>query len=258
MEMGRAWADKNLAAPYRHSQDEFLNTDPLNEMLRELRVSHVFTCAAEPDWDAIYGPLLAEGVRLTRVLTGYVEPATVARIEKQARRNIPRDIDIGYRSWQPEPWSGARHSRPDAEVSRRAQSRASASTSQDHMRRCSACLVPFCCAAVHPGVEGGASTTSATAAIRTASDARWLRTRGRIEETRRVFPGPMDASDAGNSPRHREAAAKGLQILIRGRIQRKPGAERQYFLGGFGTVARSREVAAARMGSTVAERDTTT
>ena len=87
-------------------QDEFLNTDPLVDFLRRFRVNHVFTCASRHEWETIYGPLMADGAALTRVLTGYLEPRTVRRIEHLAASTGERKIDIGYRSWQPEPWLG--------------------------------------------------------------------------------------------------------------------------------------------------------
>ena len=87
-------------------QDEFLNTDLLVDVLREFNVSRIYTCAAEEDWRTIYGPLLDEGVGIRRVLTGYLDPATVDRIEALSLRKPAREIDIGYRAWRPEPWLG--------------------------------------------------------------------------------------------------------------------------------------------------------
>ena len=87
-------------------QDEFLNTDLLVEFLREFRVDHVLTCAPSEEWETIYGPLLSSGVGMTRVLTGYLEPQTVRRINQLAATTGGRGIDIGYRSWRPEPWLG--------------------------------------------------------------------------------------------------------------------------------------------------------
>ena len=87
-------------------QDEFLNTDPLVDFLLRFRVSHVFTCAPAHEWQTIYGPLMAEGTGMTRVLTGYLERRTVRRIGQLAAESGERSIDVGYRSWQPEPWLG--------------------------------------------------------------------------------------------------------------------------------------------------------
>lgn len=87
-------------------QDEFIYTDRLVQVLDELGVDHVFTCAPPEEWDKIYGPLIAKGVGLTQVLPGYLEPHTIRRIERLAGEIPKRDIDIGYRAWKPKPWLG--------------------------------------------------------------------------------------------------------------------------------------------------------
>ena len=87
-------------------QDEFINTDLLVEVLDDLRVDHIFTCAPEEEWATIYGPLVSKGIGFTRVLPGYLEPQTVQRIDRLARHAPKRDVDIGYRAWKPKPWLG--------------------------------------------------------------------------------------------------------------------------------------------------------
>lgn len=87
-------------------QDEFLNTDLLVEVLSEVGVDHVFTCAPEEEWRTIYGPLVSSGVGMTRVLPGYVEPDTVQEIHRLALEVPDRDIDIGYRATKGRPWLG--------------------------------------------------------------------------------------------------------------------------------------------------------
>lgn len=87
-------------------QDEFINTDLLVEVLDDLEVDHVFTCAPEEEWATIYGPLVRKGLGFTRVLPGYLEPETVQRIERLSSQVPTRDIDIGYRAWKPKPWLG--------------------------------------------------------------------------------------------------------------------------------------------------------
>lgn len=87
-------------------QDEFLNTDILVDALEKIGVDHVFTCAPEEEWATIYGSLVAKGVGMTRVLTGYIEPETVREIERLSHRVAARDIDIGYRAKRPRPWLG--------------------------------------------------------------------------------------------------------------------------------------------------------
>lgn len=87
-------------------QDEFLNTDILVEALEKIGVDRVFTCAPEEEWATIYGPLVAKGVGMTRVLTGYIEPDAVQQVDRLSRRLDGREIDIGYRAKRPRPWLG--------------------------------------------------------------------------------------------------------------------------------------------------------
>jgi hypothetical protein len=87
-------------------QDEFINTDVLVDVLADLGVDHVLSCAPEDEWATLYGPLMASGTSVTRVLPGYLEPETVERITRLATEVPTRDIDIGYRAWKPKPWLG--------------------------------------------------------------------------------------------------------------------------------------------------------
>jgi hypothetical protein len=87
-------------------QDEFIQTDLLTEFLRRFEVDHVLSCAPESEWRTIYGALLDGPTTFTRVLTGYVEPASLARIDRLAATVGERTIDIGYRAWRPEYWLG--------------------------------------------------------------------------------------------------------------------------------------------------------
>jgi hypothetical protein len=104
---GRLGAIEGLTCPrIAIPQDEFLSTDVLVDFLREFKVDHVLTCAPPEEWETIYGPLMSSGVGVRRVLTGYLEPLTVRRVDELAARADERDIDIGYRSWLPEPWLG--------------------------------------------------------------------------------------------------------------------------------------------------------
>jgi hypothetical protein len=87
-------------------QDEFIQTDLLARFLREHGVDHVFSVAPESEWRTIYGDLVDGPATFSRVLTGYLEPRTIARIASLARSSGSRTIDIGYRAWQPEYWLG--------------------------------------------------------------------------------------------------------------------------------------------------------
>jgi len=95
---------RNVDAPtVALPQDEFIYTDVLVHVLDDLGVGHVCTCAPPEEWTKIYGSLIAKGVGLTQVLPGYLEPRTVKRIERLARKVPKRDIDI---AWKPKPWLG--------------------------------------------------------------------------------------------------------------------------------------------------------
>ena len=207
-------------------QDEFLNTDLLVEFLREFRVDHVLTCAPSEEWETIYGPLLSSGVGMTRVLTGYLEPQTVRRINQLAATTGGREIDIGYRSWRPEPWLG-RHgmlkgwiAERFAEEGRRLGLRVDISMDAAgvllgdawyrFMLRCRFTI----------GVEGGASIHDHDGRVRRCVTAY---TRDHPEASfeeieRSCFPG-LDGSFnlRAISPRHLEACAtRTPQILIEG------------------------------------------
>lgn len=87
-------------------QDEFLHTDLLCDFLRDFAVGHVLSCADAREWPKIYGSL-DRMPRLETVLTGYLEPATLWRIDAIARRTtVARPIDVGYRAWRAQPWLG--------------------------------------------------------------------------------------------------------------------------------------------------------
>lgn len=86
-------------------QDEFIHTDQLCDFLAAFKVDHVLTCAAESDWRTIYGDLARGPIVFQQVLTGYLEPATVARIDRR-QPAARRTVDIAYRAWRPEFWLG--------------------------------------------------------------------------------------------------------------------------------------------------------
>jgi hypothetical protein len=87
-------------------QDEFIQTDLLVSFLRDHSVDHVFSVAPQSEWRTIYGDLVDGPTTFSRVLTGYLEPRTLARIAELAQSSGPRTVDIGYRAWQPEYWLG--------------------------------------------------------------------------------------------------------------------------------------------------------
>lgn len=85
-------------------QDEFINTDLLNRFACEFGIDHIFSVAPPSEWDKIYDGVDRSRTRLHKVLTGYLDQASVETIN--ATRDIPRDIDIGYCAADPPFWHG--------------------------------------------------------------------------------------------------------------------------------------------------------
>ena len=75
----RASTDCHVALP----QDEFIHSDRVNAFLADLGVRHVFSVAPPSEWPAIYEGL--DGVRISPALTGYLDDATVTRIDGDRR-----------------------------------------------------------------------------------------------------------------------------------------------------------------------------
>lgn len=207
-------------------QDEFLNTDPLVDFLRRFRVGHVFTCAPSHEWDTIYGALTADGAGLTRVLTGYLEPRTVRRIGELATTTGERSIDVGYRSWQPEPWLG-RHgmlkgsiAERFAEEGRRRGLRTDISMRPDDTLLGDAWYRFLLSCRFTIGAEGGASILDRDGRIRDCvTRYRGEHPQAAFEEIEAsCFPGLDGTFDLrAISPRHLEACAtRTPQILIEG------------------------------------------
>jgi hypothetical protein len=161
---------------------------------------------------------------MTRVLTGYLEPRTVRRIDQLAGGE--RDIDIGYRSWRPEAWLG-RHgmlkgliAERFVEEGRRRGLRLDISMDPADtllgdawyrfMLRCRSTI----------GVEGGASILDHDGRIRECVSAYTAEhpQAGFEEIERSCFPGRDGSFNLrAISPRHLEACAtRTPQILIEG------------------------------------------
>ena len=87
-------------------QDEFFYAEAICKFITEFNVHHVFSVSPPSEWPKIYKTVDFEKVKFYQVLTGYLEDSTLARIDSLARSNSNRDIDIGYRAWQAEPWLG--------------------------------------------------------------------------------------------------------------------------------------------------------
>lgn len=89
---------ENEAVRIALPQDEHIYTTILCEFIDRLAVDHVFSPAPEETWRQIYGSVERSDVSLHQVLTGYLEPSTLARIERLAELGNERTIDVGYRA----------------------------------------------------------------------------------------------------------------------------------------------------------------
>lgn len=215
-------------APYQAAlpQDEFIGSEPVNELLREYGVNHVFAVAPESEWPLVYEGLDPDAVGFSRVLTGYLDKETVRRIASIVGEGHARTIDIGYRTGPPIPFLG-RHALLKTEIADvvRAGARARGlrvdiSTraedtllGDDWYRWLASCRYTI-------GVEGGASVLDRDGSIR----ARVLRFQAehpdaRFEELEAACFPDQDGKLAlfAISPRHLEACAtQTAQILIDG------------------------------------------
>ena len=87
-------------------QDEHSHTNILMDFLEEFEVDTVFSVGPQSEWPKLYDRARFERVKFFNVLTGYLNDATIGRIEKLAASGQERDIDIGYRTWLPGAWLG--------------------------------------------------------------------------------------------------------------------------------------------------------
>ena len=207
-------------------QDEFFNTRALRDFLAEFDVGHVLSCAPPSEWPKIYGSL-SERARLATVLTGYLEPRTVARIERlSARTPDPRPIDIGYRAWRAQPWLG-RHGMLKTSIGEAVlASVAARALSLDVSLDDRGTLVGdawwrflLSCRFV-VGVEGGSSLLDADGSVKACTEGYLARHPGApfAEVEAACFPGRDGELDlVAISPRHLEACATRTgQMLIEG------------------------------------------
>lgn len=209
-------------------QDEFIHTDALADFVREASVSHIYSVADSSQWPLIYSGVDLSGVEMHRVLTGYLEAETLARIERALDPARPRSITIGYRAWEAAMWLG-RHGRLKADIAEAVRAAAAEraitvdiSTSEqdtilgdDWHRFLAGCAYTI-------GVEGGATVLDRDGSIRDRTEAFLRRNPAAAFETVEAacFPGE-DGRDGFRltaiSPRHLEACAtRTCQILVEG------------------------------------------
>jgi hypothetical protein len=87
-------------------QDEFFFAEAVCEFINEFDIHHVFSVSPPSEWQKIYRTVDFQRVKFYQVLTGYLEDNTLERIGSLTKSTAKRDIDIGYRAWQAEPWLG--------------------------------------------------------------------------------------------------------------------------------------------------------
>jgi len=204
-------------------QDEFINADGVNDFLERLDVGAVFSVQPAHEWDTIYGARRSFAVH--PVLTGYLDDERVAKLE--GFQQLPRDIDIGYRtSDRPPAWLG-RHGYLKADVARVVDppARARGLVTDISVDAADTLLgddwYRFLCRCRYTlGVEGGTSIIDRTGEIRRRTDAYAAEhPNATFEEIEAAcFPG-IDGTFRGFaiSPRHLEAcAARVCQVLTEG------------------------------------------
>lgn len=207
-------------------QDEFLRSTQINAFLREAGVNHVFSVSPPSEWPKIYDGLDPERTRISRVLTGYLDPDTLARIDAILARRSPRKIDIGYRAAAAKPYLG-RHAMLKTEIGEQIRARAEQrgltvdiSTEpkdtifgDDWYRFLASCRYTI-------GMEGGASILDTDGSVREATEAYQASHPGATFEELEAncFPGrDGELSLFAISPRHLEATAtRTAQILVEG------------------------------------------
>lgn len=208
-------------------QDEFIHTDMLAEFLAEQRVTHLLTCAEEPEWKKIYGRHLDfSRVVIKTVLTGYLDDATTRRVVALKKDKNARRVDIGYRAKRVAYWLGEHGQRKVrvadviGEAARRRGLNVDVSLhaedtllGDDWLRFLLDCRATI-------GVEGGASVLDRDGSIKKAVEA-YVKDHpaASFQETREAcFPNrDGEFGLACLSPRHLEAClTETCQILIEG------------------------------------------
>jgi hypothetical protein len=205
--------------------DEYIHTDRLSDLINEWEIDLVCSVAPESEWPTIYERVDRSRTRFKRVLTGYLAPRAVERIDR-LRGSVERTIDIGYRARYPSPSLG-RHGVIKGELgpifARAAAERGLSydiSTSDDDVLYGDDWYRFLLASKYTPGAEGGASILDrdGTLVERTADYTAEHPDASFAEVEAACFPG-LDGSFGlrAISPRHLEACATHTcQILVEG------------------------------------------
>jgi hypothetical protein len=78
-------------------QDEYTSTDLICEFINKVGIDQIYSVAPESEWPKIYNRVDNRKVSFFRVLTGYIDKQTLAKIHHLAMAIPDRVIDIGYR-----------------------------------------------------------------------------------------------------------------------------------------------------------------
>jgi hypothetical protein len=207
-------------------QDEHSHSRGVTDFFSEFGVETVFSVGAETQWSKLYPEVDFDRVKFFRVLTGYLSGHTVRRLSKLGNAATPRDITVGYRTWQPGPWLG-RHGLLRkrigdvflAQAARRGFTHDISTEARDvlwgddwfrFLLRCKYAI----------GVEGGSSVFDEDGSVQQSVEAyqRAHPDAGFEEIEKACFPG-LDGSlnYVALSPRHLECCAtRTCQVLIEG------------------------------------------
>jgi hypothetical protein len=205
--------------------DEYIHTDRLSDLINEWEVDLVCSAAPESEWPTIYERVDRSRTRFKRVLTGYLAPRAVQRINR-LKGSVGRTIDIGYRARHHRACLG-RHGVLKGELgpifARAAAERGLSydiSTSPDDVLYGDDWYRFLLASKYTPGAEGGASIIDRDGTLRERTDAYVAEhPDASFEEVEAAcFPG-LDGSFGlrALSPRHLEACAtRTCQILVEG------------------------------------------
>lgn len=207
-------------------QDEFVDTDKVDDFASAIDAQLILSCAPDTEHQCLYPKAIAQNSTIHQVMTGYIDDDLKQRYINNAGPIATRPIDLGYRAWRATSWLG-RHAKLKVDiadaVSRSKQAKQlSTDISLDSgdvvtgdawlrlLERYKAVL----------GVEGGASIHDRDGSLRRAGlDYIALHPSADFETVEQaVFRGRDGAFDLKClSPRHLEAAAVGTcQFLVRG------------------------------------------
>ncbi|MCI5056166.1 MAG: hypothetical protein MRY83_08660 [Flavobacteriales bacterium] len=87
-------------------QDEWIYTNLMVEMINRFKIDVVCTCAVASEWFVIYNGVNPDQVKFHRILTGYIDEDTLARIEGYKSIHKEKKFDLTYRVGEIKPWLG--------------------------------------------------------------------------------------------------------------------------------------------------------